>query len=72
MINYQILIDGVDYTSECSLPFKEQYVLDSALDNGVLTLPMTNRSTIFKPFTLVTITKDSDTYNMVVASDKMT
>ena len=72
MINYRILIDGVDYTSYCSLPFKEQYVLDSALDNGVLTLPMTNISTIFKPFTLVTITKDSDTYNMVVASDKMT
>lgn len=37
MISYQILIDGVDVTEFLALPFKEQYVLDSALDNGVLT-----------------------------------
>lgn len=71
MVNYQILIGGEDYTEYCALPFKEQYVLDSALDNGVLTLPMTNRNGIFKPFTPVDITKDSDTYRMYVASDKM-
>lgn len=72
MINYQILIDGVDYTDKCALPFKEQYVLDSALDNAVLTLPMISKNTIFKPFTLVTIRKNNDGYNMYVASDKMT
>lgn len=72
MVKYKILIDGVDYTSSCSLPFKEQYVLDSALDNGVLTLFMTQRKEIFKPFTPITITKDNDTYTMLVASDKVT
>lgn len=73
MIDYQILIDGVDYTSSCSLPFKEQYVLDSALDNAVLTLSMIQKNTIFKPFSKVTITKGNDEpYNMYVASDKMT
>ena len=72
MIKYKILIDGVDYTSSCSLPFKEQYVLDSALDNGVLNLFMIPRKEVFKPFTPITITKDSDIYNMFVASDKVT
>lgn len=72
MINYQILINDVDYTSDCALPFKEQYVLDSALDNGVLTIPMIRKNTIFKPFSLVTIKKDLDIYNMYIASDKMT
>ena len=72
MVKYQILIGGEDYTKYCALPFKEQYVLDSALDNGVLTLPMTNRNEIFKPFTPVDITKDGETYRMYVASDKMT
>ena len=72
MINYQILIDGEDYTEYVALPFKEQYVLDSALDNGVMTLPMTDRDTIFKPFTKITITKDNDTFDMYIASDKMT
>ena len=72
MINYKILIDNVDYTNNCTLPFKEQYVLDSALDNGVLTIPMITRKEIFKPFTKVQITKDNDTYTMLVASDKVT
>lgn len=72
MVNYQILIDDEDYTKYVALPFKEQYVLDSALDNGVMTLPMTDRDTIFKPFTKVTITKDNDTFDMYVTSDKMT
>ena len=72
MVKYKILIDGVDYTSSCALPFKEQYVLDSALDNGVLNLFMIPRKEVFKPFTPITITKDSDTYTMFVASDKVT
>lgn len=72
MIKYQILIDGVDYTEYCSLPFKEQYVLDSALDNAVITLTMTSKNTIFKPFSLITIKSGTDTYNMYVASDTMT
>ena len=72
MVKYKILIDGVDYTSSCALPFKEQYVLDSALDNGVLNLFMIPRKEVFKPFTPITITKDSDTYNMYIASDKVT
>lgn len=72
MISYQILIGGVDYTEYCTLPFKEQYVLDSALDNAVLTLTMTPQNKVFKPFTLVTITRQGDTYNMYVASDNMT
>lgn len=72
MINYQILIDGVDYTSKVALPFKEQYVLDSALDNAVLTLPMIKRDTIFKPFTLVTIRKNDVSKDIYIASDKMT
>ena len=72
MINYRILIDDVDYTNSCALPFKEQYVLDSALDNGVLTIPMIARKEIFKPFTKVQITRDNDTYTMLVASDKVT
>lgn len=72
MVKYKILIDGVDYTSSCSLPFKEQYVLDSALDNGVLNLFMIPRKEVFKPFTPITITKDNDTYTMLVASDKVT
>lgn len=72
MINYRILIDDVDYTSSCALPFKEQYVLDSALDNGVLTIPMIARKEIFKPFTKVQITRDNDTYTMLVARDKVT
>ena len=72
MVKYKILIDGVDYTSSCALPFKEQYVLDSALDNGVLNLFMIPRKDVFKPFTPITITKDSDTYTMYVASDKVT
>lgn len=72
MINYKILIDNVDYTNNCTLPFKEQYVLDSALDNGVLTISMITRKETFKPFTKVQITKDNDTYTMLVASDKVT
>ena len=72
MIEYQIIIGGVDYTEYCTLPFKEQYVLDSALDNAVLTLTMTPQNKVFKPFTLVTITRQGDTYNMYVASDNMT
>ena len=72
MINYKILIDDVDYTSKCALPYKEQYVLDNALDNGVLTLPMIARKEIFKPFTKVQITRNDDTYTMLVASDKVT
>lgn len=72
MINYKILIDNVDYTNNCTLPFKEQYVLDSALDNGILSIPMITRKEIFKPFTKVQITKDDDTYTMLVASDKVT
>lgn len=72
MVKYKILIDGVDYTSSCALPFKEQYVLDSALDNGVLNLFMIPRKDVFKPFTPITITKDNDTYTMLVASDKVT
>ena len=72
MINYRILIDGVDYTNSCALPFKEQYVLDSALDNGVLTIPMIARKEIFKPFTKVQITRDNDTYTMLIARDKVT
>lgn len=72
MVKYKILIDGVDYTSSCALPFKEQYVLDSALDNGVLNLFMIPRKEVFKPFTPITITKDNDTYTMLVASDKVT
>lgn len=72
MVKYKILIDGVDYTSSCALPFKEQYVLDSALDNGVLNLFEIPRKDVFKPFTPITITKDSDTYTMYIASDKVT
>ena len=47
-------------------------MLDSALDNGVLNLFMIPRKEVFKPFTPITITKDSDTYTMFVASDKVT
>ena len=72
MINYQILIDGVDYTKFVTLPFKEQYVLDSALDNGVLTLNNTTISTIFKPFTPITIVKGEQSFNMYIFADKMT
>lgn len=72
MVNYKLLIDNEDFTEFLALPFKEQYVLDSALDNGTLTLPYTNRDTIFKPFTKVEIIKDSESVVMLVASDKMT
>ena len=72
MIDYQIIIEDEDYTENCSLPFKEQYVLDSALDNAVLTLTMTNRKEVFRPFTKVTIKKDDDEYDMFIASDKVT
>lgn len=71
MIEYQILIDGVDYTSDCTLPFKEQYLLNTALDNGVITL-LSKRNEIFKPFTKITIKKNFDEYDMLIASDKMT
>lgn len=75
MINYTIKLGNKDYSISSALPFKEQFVLDESLDNGVLVLKTIKRATIFKPFTLVEITKNDgetiDTYNYFVASDKI-
>lgn len=72
MIKYKFLIDGVDYTKDVALPSKEQYVLNSALDNGVMAVKMIPRKVIFKPFTPVSLQKDNDVYTMYVMSDKTT
>lgn len=72
MINYKILIGGVDYTNSCAMPFKEQYVLDSALDNGTMQVFMIPRKEQFKPYTPIEITKDDDTYTFFVFNDKVT
>lgn len=61
MINYTILIGGVDYSSSCSLPFKEQKTLDESLDNGTLSVKMIARRDRFKPYTIVSITKNDGT-----------
>lgn len=72
MIEYKVLIDGVDVTEYLALPTKEQYVLDSALDNGVLTLPNTTISTIYKPYTPISFVKNGKAVNMYIVSDKVT
>lgn len=72
MIDYKILIDGVDYTNSCALPFKEQYVLDSALDNGTMQLFMIPRKEQFKPHTPMVITRANETYTFDIFNDKVT
>lgn len=72
MINYKVLIGGIDYTNAVTMPFKEQYVLDSALDNGTMRVFMISKSDKFKPYTNITITKASDTYTFCVFDDKIT
>lgn len=72
MIDYKILIDGVDYTSSVALPFKEQYVLDSALDNGTMQVAMIKRKEQFKPYTAITVVKNGESYVFDVFSDKVT
>lgn len=73
MINYKIEIGGDDYTESCALPFKEQYVLDSALDNGTLTIWNIKRKEKFKPYTKVVITRANEQpYTFDVFTDKVT
>ena len=72
MIDYKILIDGVDYTSSVALPFKEQYVLDSALDNGTMQVAMITRKEQFKPYTAITVVKNGESYIFDIFSDKVT
>lgn len=68
-MKYKILIDNVDYTKNVALPFTEQYVLDQSLDNGVLNIKGIKREEIFKPFTIVEIIKNEDSYKYFVAQD---
>lgn len=72
MIDYKILIDGVDYTRSCSLPFKEQYCLDESLDNAVLNIKALPFRERIKPYTIVSIKKDDDVYGYYVANDNVT